>query len=261
MNRHPIREQALQHWAEHPDLNAADIARHMAGLGHNVQPATVRQWKRRHGLGPSERPPRGPAVAPPGQTAGAELAAAVWANVHSIRPWPDNPRKNDHAVPSVAASIMKFGYGRTFVAWRPSDRRMLVVGHTARLAVLHNLQHHPNRCPPDAPSPELIPVRWRSDWTDEEARAYAIADNKLGELSGWVEDDLARQLEKLQGEGIESQLLGFSNDEVARLLEQLTDDEPGGNSGEIDLDDISLTHRCPRCGFEFDKGAPGGIEE
>jgi hypothetical protein len=147
--------------------------------------------------------------------------AATWEDVHSLVPWPDNPRDNDHTVEAVADSFMRFGYGRTFVAWRQHDKRMIVVGHTARKAVHFNLARHPDRCPPDTPAPHLVPVRWRDDWTDTEARGYAVADNRLAELSGWIPDQLAEQLVELEDAGIGVGLLGWQDRQLEDLLAEL----------------------------------------
>ena len=35
--------------------------------------------------------------------------AAVWVPTGSLAAWVDNPRRNDRAVPQVAASIKRFG--------------------------------------------------------------------------------------------------------------------------------------------------------
>lgn len=242
----PLRERALAFWANHPGDTAASVAKQFADEG--LKPATLRQWKKRHGL-PDVAPAKQQSPqAPPAPTPGP-AAAAEWINVHSVIPWDNNPRDNDHAVPAIAQSIAKFGFGRTFVGWRPNGERLLVVGHTARKAVLYLLENAPvysfqttngkckeckqpvdashepkcsKRVPPDAPSIGMIPMRWRSDWTEAEARAYAIADNKLGELSGWVDDELARQLKELEANhGIAAEMLGVDDGELERLLKTL----------------------------------------
>ena len=55
--------------------------------------------------------------------------------------------------------------------------------------------------------------------TNEQKRAYLIADNAIGTMSGWNEALLAQELADLSGVGIEATDLGFDAAEVDRLME------------------------------------------
>lgn len=281
------REICLQWWARHQGHSAAKVARHFnSGPGRElldgdqpeIKPATLRQWKARHGLPPTgpdleDRlpvPPTAPhpelrAASPAKADAATEESlrpAAVWVELASVVPWVDNPRDNDDAAPRVAESIARFGYGRAFVGWRPDGERMLVVGHTARKATLHLQQRRPiyafqagadgatcRECsqpvggrhadgcsvavPPEVPREGLIPMRWRADWSEAEARAYALADNQLGSLAGWVPSMLAQQLADLQQHDLGHGLLGWSPDtSLEQLLAELQDDGSGKGKGD-----------------------------
>jgi len=57
--------------------------------------------------------------------------------------------------------------------------------------------------------------------TNEQKRAYLIADNAIGTMSGWNEALLAQELADLSGVGIEATDLGFDAAEVDRLMETL----------------------------------------
>lgn len=244
-----LRDTVLSWWALHPDATAADVAAHFNAdptVQRSIRPATLRKWKQRHGAGHGIAPPPAPrrpvtppeavttpapAVSPSRSRADeaqweAGRPAAVWADIATINPWPENPRDNDNAVEPVADSIMRFGYGRTFVGWRSASERMLIVGHTARKAVLLNLKRYPGRTPPGAPAPHLIPVRWRDTWTDAEARGYAIADNQLATLAGWMDVELARQLRELEADGIDHGLLGWADTSLDSLLASLDPPPP-----------------------------------
>jgi len=65
----------------------------------------------------------------------------------------------------------------------------------------------------------------RTDLTATQAMAYAIADNKTGELSEWDDDVLLQQLEELSGvtelfdKEFDLSSLGFDDTEIAELLE------------------------------------------
>jgi len=55
--------------------------------------------------------------------------------------------------------------------------------------------------------------------TNEQKRAYLLADNAIGTMSGWNEALLAQELADLSGVGIEATDLGFDAAEVDRLME------------------------------------------
>jgi DNA modification methylase len=58
-----------------------------------------------------------------------------------------------------------------------------------------------------------------------EVRAYAIADNRTGELSEWDEDRLAEQLRELAAAKVDLDALGFTTDELADVLHEAQADE------------------------------------
>jgi hypothetical protein len=68
-----------------------------------------------------------------------------------------------------------------------------------------------------------------------EARAFAIADNRTGELAEWDAAELRAQLDELEAEGFDLDAdLAFSEADVAALVkdvEQGTDGDAGGGSG------------------------------
>ena len=67
--------------------------------------------------------------------------------------------------------------------------------------------------------------------TETQKRAYIIADNKLAENAGWDESALQIELAELQADGFAMDLIGFDDEELARLLalnsvaEGLTDED------------------------------------
>ena len=54
--------------------------------------------------------------------------------------------------------------------------------------------------------------------TEEQRRAYRIADNKLTELGAWDEALLAGELQELLAEDFDLSLIGFSDAELDQLL-------------------------------------------
>jgi hypothetical protein len=133
-----------------------------------------------------------------------------------IKPYASNPRHNDDAVEAVAASIREFGFRQPIVVDAES---IIVVGHTRYKAALKL-------------GLEKVPVHVATDLTPEQIKAYRIADNKTAELSDWNYDLLPIELAELKGMNYDLGLLGFDQDELAKLL------DPGFKGGLCDPDDV-----------------------
>jgi DNA modification methylase len=123
-------------------------------------------------------------------------AAAVWMPRRVIDRWTRNPRKNAKAVPQVKASIERFGFVAPLVVWDSKNR--IIAGDTRIQAFDELVQEKgPAWAPKGAPGPGLVPVRLVEFASEAEASAYAIADNRLGELAEWDEparDEILREI-------------------------------------------------------------------
>ncbi len=133
-----------------------------------------------------------------------------------IKPYDKNPRVNDAAVDAVAESIRRFGFRQPIVV---DEAGVIVCGHT-RWKAAQKL------------GLEQVPVHIARDLTAEQIRAYRIADNKTAELAEWNLELLPLEMAELQGAGIDWSLLGFDQDELAKLL------DPGVKQGLTDPDDV-----------------------
>jgi hypothetical protein len=134
----------------------------------------------------------------------------------SIRPYERNPRLNDNAVDAVLASIQEFGFRVPIVI---DADGLIVCGHT-RWKAAQKL------------GIESVPVHVATDLSPEQIRAYRIADNRTAELSTWNYELLPIELEELQACNYDLGLLGFDEDELAKLL------DPGVKDGLCDADQI-----------------------
>ncbi len=133
-----------------------------------------------------------------------------------IKPYEKNPRDNDAAVDAVAESIRRFGFRQPIVV---DEAGVIVCGHT-RWKAAQKL------------GLEQVPVHVARDLTPEQIRAYRIADNKTNELAEWNLELLPIEMAELRDAGIDWSLLGFDQDELAKLL------DPGVKEGLTDPDDI-----------------------
>lgn len=118
-------------------------------------------------------------------------ANIVYKKVDELIPYENNPRKNDDAVDKVALSILAFGFRVPLVI---DKNNVVVTGHT-RLKSAKKL------------GMTEVPCLVADDLTEEQIKAFRLADNKVSEFSEWDEDKLMKELESLGD--IDMSLYGF----------------------------------------------------
>lgn len=98
-----------------------------------------------------------------------------------LKPYENNPRKNDQAVDAVAASIREFGFKVPIIVDRNDE---IVCGHTRyKAAAKLGLQR--------------VPVITADDLTDEQVKAFRLADNKVAEQASWDIDKLLEEIDSI----------------------------------------------------------------
>lgn len=148
--------------------------------------------------------------------------------IEKLIPYHNNPRKNQ-AVDKVASSLTEFGFQQPIVV----DKKMVViVGHT-RLLASQKLGY------------TKVPV-FVADLSEAKAKAYRIADNRLSEDSAWDYDFLNIEMNMLNEENYDLTQLGFTDEELNRLLSDENEFEPSDidDQGEID----TPAEKCETCG-------------
>lgn len=111
--------------------------------------------------------------------------------VGKLKAYDRNPRKNDEAVDAVAASIKNFGFKIPIVI---DKNNIIVCGHT-RLKAAKQLKI------------EKVPCIIADDLTDEQIRAFRLADNKVSEIAQWDFKLLDLELDAI--DGIDMSMFGF----------------------------------------------------
>ncbi len=96
---------------------------------------------------------------------------------------------------------------------------MIIIGHT-RLKAARKLGLNE------------VPVHIARGLSPEKVKALRIADNKTAEIAEWNLELLPIELAELQGMDFDLGLLGFDQDELAKLL------DPGVQEGMTDPDEI-----------------------
>lgn len=124
----------------------------------------------------------------------------LW-NIEDIKPYPRNPRKNDHAVDAVAKSIREFDFNQPIVV----DRHGVIIAGETRYKAALKL------------GLKQVPVLVASHLTPEQVKAYRIADNKTGEIAEWDHDRLVQELVELEQMAFNLDLLGFAPEELQEL--------------------------------------------
>lgn len=108
-----------------------------------------------------------------------------------VHPYENNPRKNDDAAQYVAESIQQFGFKVPIVV---DKNNIIVTGHT-RYKAAKKLKL------------ETVPVIKADDLTEEQIKAYRLADNKVAEKAQWDFDLLREELEGIFD--LDMEALGF----------------------------------------------------
>jgi hypothetical protein len=122
-------------------------------------------------------------------------------SITELKPWEKNPRINDHAVEAVAKSIETFGFNSPILC---DQNFVIIAGHT-RWKAANRLKL------------EKVPVIILH-MSDEQRRAFSIADNKTAEIADWDYPMLRDILKELKDEDFDISTIGFSKDEMRRFL-------------------------------------------
>lgn len=95
---------------------------------------------------------------------------------------------------------------------------------------------------------EAVPCVPVEHLTDEQRRAYILADNRLAELSCWDRDAVTAELQALRAVDFDVELTGFSDEDVDVAQPEALDldDEPARPDRQA-----AVCH-CPKCGFAFE---------
>jgi ParB-like chromosome segregation protein Spo0J len=90
---------------------------------------------------------------------------------------------------------------------------------------------------------EIQAVRIPDDWTPEQTKAFALADNRTAELASWNSIKLSEQLIELEEADFKIEEFGFAKEQFVEATKP--EEFPT-------FDDVEeTTHRCPKCHYEW----------
>lgn len=142
--------------------------------------------------------------------------------INDIKPYKNNPRLNEEAIPYVMNSIKEFGFKNPIIL---DKNNVIVAGHT-RLESAKRLNM------------KEVPVIYADDLTEEQVKAFRLADNKVAEKSMWDYTKLDEELDSILD--IDMSMFDFVDDDINwNDVEELTNetyDKPEHNMLE-----------CPNC--------------
>ena len=151
----------------------------------------------------------------------------VFRSPEDLSPHPNNPRTHSpDQKEQLRSSVSRFGWVSPLVV---DEDLTILAGHGRwEMAVDNHME--------EVPTLQVLGL------TDEEKRAYIIADNRLSENADWDIPMLMSELEWLSGHAIESDTLGFSDADILGFHSQVDD------TGFSDPEQSTSNHggRAPR---------------
>jgi hypothetical protein len=137
--------------------------------------------------------------------------------VSGLRLDPNNARRHGPAnLSAIAGSLSSFGQRRPLVV-----RGDLVIAGNGTLEAAKSLGWT-----------EILVTQVPDDWSDDQAKAYALADNRTAELADWDMQVLTEQLQQLQAVEFDLPSIGF-DDWAAQITPTLDDDDPDGYTDKV----------------------------
>lgn len=125
-----------------------------------------------------------------------------YININDIKSYEKNPRKNDEAIPYVMNSIKTFGFKNPIILDKDN---VIICGHT-RLESAKRLKI------------KEIPCIYADDLTEEQVKAFRLADNKVSEVAEWDMTLLGEEL--LEIEDLDMTDFGFDTIELDDIEEE-----------------------------------------
>lgn len=138
--------------------------------------------------------------------------------VSELIPYAKNPRKNDKAVEAVAESIKEFGFKVPVIIDGAGE---IVAGHT-RIKAAKKL------------GIKEVPCILADDLSEEQVKAFRLADNKAAEIAEWDDNLLSEEL------------AGILDLDMTRFGFDLADEEEDDKyTMKVNIPQYEITGECP----------------
>lgn len=115
-----------------------------------------------------------------------------YIDIDKIKPYENNPRHNEEAIPYVMNSIKEFGFKVPIIL----DKNNVIIARHTRVESAKRLGYN------------KVPCLYANDLTEEQVKAFRLADNKVSEKASWNFELLEEELENL---GLNMNKFGFDD--------------------------------------------------
>lgn len=158
-----------------------------------------------------------------------------YKSIDEISEYENNPRNNEDAVICVAESIEKYGFKVPIII---DNNGVIVTGHT-RYKAAKKL------------GMEKVPCIVADDLSEEQVKAFRLADNKVAEKAEW---DFSLLLEELKELDIDSGLTGFEDWEIENIMNPFDEAKAEEFFEEAEKKEQEPKMvQCPCCGEWFEE--------
>lgn len=157
-----------------------------------------------------------------------------YLSIDDIREYEGNPRNNDAAVDYVAESIEKYGFKNPIII----DRNYVIIaGHTRYKAAIQL-------------GLDKVPCIVAGDLSEEQIKAFRLADNKVAEAAEW---DMNLLLDELSGLDCGEGLTGFEDWELENIMNPFNEDSLSDFFEPAEPKEKEPERlKCPCCGEWFE---------
>lgn len=151
----------------------------------------------------------------------AKTTEMVEVPVSSLIPYERNAKKHpEEQIEKIKKSILEFG----FISPCLIDKKNRIIAGHGRVEASKQL------------GIEKVPCVYIEGLTEEQRRAYILADNKLTELGGWDLETVSEELAELKALDFDITTTGFSIDDI--LFDEFEDDLPIKEEEKEDVPNI-----------------------
>lgn len=164
----------------------------------------------------------------------------VYRPLNELIPCARNARTHsDDQVAQLVASIKEFGWTNPILI---DEKGEIIAGHGRVMAA-------------ESLGMETVPVIVLTNLTDDQKRAYRLADNRLPMNAGWDVELLKMEMVELLDADFDVSLTGFNEAEIEELLTEVTADPESGDepyTAKIDTPVYAPSGEKPDIGELYD---------
>lgn len=169
-------------------------------------------------------------------------------SIKKLKPYKKNAKKHSESqIKKIADSIKEVGFLNPCLI----DKDMNVIAGHGRIEAAKLLEM------------ETVPCIYVEGLSEEQRKAYIIADNRLTELGEWDFNILERELKELTELNFDIDFTGWNFESIDFMKHDNSEQNDGAEYSESisdgreinpdDYNDDTFECECPKCGFKFNR--------